>query len=744
MAKQIVTKTLESGAKVSSIGTVKSVIGVVTATGSDGVVRTLQVGDKVFMNDMILTSASGAVLVEFNNGGSFDLGRDSSATLDQSVFQPTPAPSSEGAKEDVASLQAKIAAGVDPTQVTEATAAGPGAGGGGGDGEGSSFVVVDQLAPQGLVNSGFPTGPIGFALQQPTGEVLPPESEPLPAVTIGLDVTVEIVDQPPNSENPSDPSLPTIVGNNAYIPEGTDGESAFNTVTFVLRLSTPFNQDVTVTYEIRPGAGPTAAVPGTDYQGVLTGTVTIPAGTTEFPVVVNIVPDHLDEGPNTFAGAENFFIILTGATNATIDPANNTATGWIVDDDTTPVARNDVNAVGEDRWTGEGEGGLLVQATGNVITDSPGSDSDVDGDTLSVVGIPPGGVDIPGVYGILHLNPDGSYVYTLNNASDAIQSLDDGDTLQDQFTYTATDGYQNSNQATLTITITGTNDAPVAQADTNWGLEDGGEVAVSGNVLQTLAHAGAPSGTFGDVADTDADGGDTLSVVSVGGSAGNVGVAIAGLYGTLTLNGDGSYSYTVDPTKTQFLDDGETASDVFNYVASDGTTGADSTLTITIFGNNDAPVAQADTNWGLEDGGEVAVSGNVLQTLAHAGAPSGTFGDVADTDADGGDTLSVVSVGGSAGNVGVAIAGLYGTLTLNGDGSYSYTVDPTKTQFLDDGETASDVFNYVASDGTTGADSTLTITIFGNNDAPVAKADTNWALEDSSVASGNVLQTLDC
>ena len=170
MAKQIVTKTLESGAKVSSIGTVKSVIGVVTATGSDGVVRTLQVGDKVFMNDMILTSASGAVLVEFNNGGSFDLGRDSSATLDQSVFQPTPAPSSEGAKEDVASLQAKIAAGVDPTQVTEATAAGPGAGGGGGDGEGSSFVVVDQLAPQGLVNSGFPTGPIGFALQQPTGE----------------------------------------------------------------------------------------------------------------------------------------------------------------------------------------------------------------------------------------------------------------------------------------------------------------------------------------------------------------------------------------------------------------------------------------------------------------------------------------------------------------------------------------------------------------------------------------------
>ena len=345
-AQKITTKTLESGAKVGSVGTVKDVVGTVTATGSNGVVRTLQVGDKVFMNDVIQTSAAGAILVEFANGKFFDLGRDSSATIDKSIFeqfvQSAALPGSDS--EDIAALQAKIASGFDPTQVTEATAAGPAGAGGGGDEGGSSFVVVDQLAAQGSVTSGFPTGSISFVLQQPTGEVVPPP-DIQPTVSIGLEVTVGIVEQPTYGEDPNDPSLPTVIGDNAYVPEGTDGESAFNTVTFILKLSAPYTQDVTITYEIRPGTGPNAATPGVDYQGVLTGTATIPAGTTEFPVTINIVPDHFDEGPNTFAGAENFLIVLTGATNAIVDPTNNTATGWIVDDDTTPVANKDSGAV---------------------------------------------------------------------------------------------------------------------------------------------------------------------------------------------------------------------------------------------------------------------------------------------------------------------------------------------------------------------------------------------------------------
>ncbi|MFP5304188.1 VCBS domain-containing protein, partial [Cobetia sp. SIMBA_158] len=70
---------------------------------------------------------------------------------------------------------------------------------------------------------------------------------------------------------------------------------------------------------------------------------------------------------------------------------------------------------------------------------------------------------------------------------------------------------------------------------------------------------------------------------------------------------------------------------------------------------------------------------------------------------------------------GTEIAGSYGTLTLNSDGSYSYALDNgnAKVQSLDDdSDPLSDVFTY----GITDADgdvsrTTLTITVTGSTDA---------------------------
>jgi VCBS repeat-containing protein len=75
-------------------------------------------------------------------------------------------------------------------------------------------------------------------------------------------------------------------------------------------------------------------------------------------------------------------------------------------------------------------------------------------------------------------------------------------------------------------------------------------------------------------------------------------------------------------------------------------------------------------------------------------------------------------------------------LVLNADGSYTYTLNASNAAVngLDDGETLTDTFNYTASDGTTTASSTLAITIFGTNDAPVANPDTNWVLDVTSGA----------
>jgi VCBS repeat-containing protein len=83
-----------------------------------------------------------------------------------------------------------------------------------------------------------------------------------------------------------------------------------------------------------------------------------------------------------------------------------------------------------------------------------------------------------------------------------------------------------------------------------------------------------------------------------------------------------------------------------------------------------------------------------------------TFADVADTDVDL-ENLTVTTTG--------TFAGTYGSLVLNADGSYTYTLNASNAAVngLDDGETLTDTFNYTASDGTTTASSTLAITIFG-------------------------------
>ena len=145
------------------------------------------------------------------------------------------------------------------------------------------------------------------------------------------------------------------------------------------------------------------------------------------------------------------------------------------------------------------------------------------------------GVDLTGQHGTVHLNANGTYTYQVNNADPAVQALSVGQTITDTFTYAISDGHGGTASASLTITIFGANDAPTAVADTNWTVEDSA-TAATGNALQNLNHAGAPSGSFADHADSDPDAGDTLSVSAVNGNAANVGNDLTGAHGTLHLN----------------------------------------------------------------------------------------------------------------------------------------------------------------------------------------------------------------
>ena len=240
----------------------------------------------------------------------------------------------------------------------------------------------------------------------------------------------------------------------------------------------------------------------------------------------------------------------------------------------------------------------------------------------------------------------------------------------------------------------------------------------SGDVLQTSSSSHK---------DNDADGDDpanlVVSAVRVGstegsGTAGTVGQALTGTYGQLTLNANGSYSYVANQDAADALDAGDTATDVFNYTVSDGTATDIATITITILGANDAPVAQNDVGVIVEDGtltvangANANVSGSYDATGEHSGDVLQTSSSShKDNDADGDDdtanlVVSAVRVGstegsGTAGTLGQALTGTYGQLTLNANGSYSYVANQDAADALDAGDTATDVFNYTVSDGT--------------------------------------------
>jgi large repetitive protein len=186
-----------------------------------------------------------------------------------------------------------------------------------------------------------------------------------------------------------------------------------------------------------------------------------------------------------------------------------------------PVANNDSYTTAEDAVLTVGAPGVL------------GNDTDVDGDTLSAVLVtgPPRGV--------LTLNANGSFTYRPNTNFFGI----------DTFTYRAHDTKTNSDIATVTITVTPVNDPPVANNDS---------FSVTSDTVLTVS---AP-GVLGN--DTDVEN-DPLTSVLVNGPAS----------GTLTLNANGSFTYTPN---TNFH-----GTDSFTYRAHDGqTSSAPATVTITV------------------------------------------------------------------------------------------------------------------------------------------------------------------
>jgi VCBS repeat-containing protein len=142
-------------------------------------------------------------------------------------------------------------------------------------------------------------------------------------------------------------------------------------------------------------------------------------------------------------------------------------------------------------------------------------------------------------HGSLTLNADGSFTYAPTAGYVGI----------DTFTYTASDGIATSSPATVTLNVT--DQAPVV-ADSAYNATPGSALFVPAN------------GVLANDSDPDQD---SLKAI----------LSTAPANGSLTLNADGSFTYT---PKAGFL-----GKDSFQYQANDGALGTTATVTITV----DAP-----------------------------------------------------------------------------------------------------------------------------------------------------------
>ena len=448
------------------------------------------------------------------------------------------------------------------------------------------------------------------------------------------------------------------------------------------------------------------------YSYTLNATQSQPAGATESVDTIALVVTDLASAPST-------------------GTAGGTLTVRIVND--VPTARPDTATITEDATPGT--------VGGNVSTnDRIGADGPAAGGPVTAVGF--GGANgtvgnaLATAYGTVTLNADGSYVYTLDNTNPTVNALKTGQTLTEVVNYTITDGDGNTSPTTLTITIQGhTDGAPaITPVDGNGGSS--GQATVFESGLTSDGPAGESRTATGAVTVSAADG---LKTVSVGGTvlttaqlaalSGGTPVSIATADGTLLLTGftvdsrvggsptgvptSGSlaYSYTLNATQSQpagATESVDTIALVVTDLASAPSTGtAGGTLTVRIV--NDVPTARPDTATITEDATPGTVGGNV-STNDRIGA---------DGPAAGGP-VTAVGFGGANGTVGNALATAYGTVTLNADGSYVYTLDNTNptVNALKTGQTLTEVVNYTITDGDGNTSpTTLTITIQGHTDA---------------------------
>nr|WP_206747597.1 VCBS domain-containing protein [Shewanella sp. 10N.286.48.A6] len=283
--------------------------------------------------------------------------------------------------------------------------------------------------------------------------------------------------------------------------------------------------------------------------------------------------------------------------------------------------------------------------------------------------------------GRFNINAKGHWSYDIDN--DKVQHLGAGESFQQTFTVESIDG---SAKKDITVTVHGTNDAPVASAEVRLanGLEDSKIVLTPALLLANTT----------DIDDNDIG---KLSIENLQAD-----------HGAIALNADGTFTFT--PEKDY---NGEVH---FSYDVKDAHGGVTHTgASTTLAAVNDSALIN----------GQSQASSNV--DIFEDGATSRLTGQLTLTDVDSGENqFATIS----------QLAGQYGYLSMDQQGNWSYTLDNSlaTTNGLVAGQIVTESFTLTSPDGT--ASHTINVQIHGHDDTPSVSVNEGGAVKSLDLLGG--------
>uniref|UniRef100_UPI0026EBAFB1 retention module-containing protein n=1 Tax=Seleniivibrio woodruffii TaxID=1078050 RepID=UPI0026EBAFB1 len=736
----------------AAVGKVVQVIGQAVLHGIDGSVKSIYPGDLISIGDVIETMSGSKVILQLANGREITIGANEQLAIDDSLIA-----SFDDLAMDAEDLQNALENGEQLSDEEEETAAGEETGQGIVlndilEGDTSEGYVGSYLLPSGNITdstdtdtysssgnnnndttateeTGSPVYSIAEGETVPPGFVLNPDGSYYIDPTLpdydylgdgeSVSYDIDIVITYPNGTTENDTLNVVVAGTNDAPVAYAEIISAVEDGTVVTGQLTATDPDVndTLTFAIDSASVPegfTLNEDGTytfdpssyDYlaegeQTVLTidYTVTDSAGEISYEsitITVTGVNDAPVVSDISFSATEDTSVTISAATllaqatdidgdNLSIAGITSVTGGTLVDNGNgtytfTPdkdfngeatfefsvtdgietvsaTAKIDVAAVNDAPVAAD----AIVETTEDtVLTGTLPVASDIDADSVTYA------LDGDAAHGAVVINSDGTYTYTPAENYNG----------EDSFSYTVSDGKGGTNTYNIYVSVAPANDAPTA-ADTTIATDE--DTVVTGT-LPAAADIDGDDVTYS--LDTDA------------------------AHGTVTVNADGTYTYT--PA------DNYNGDDSFSYTVSDGKGGTNTyNVAISVGAVNDAAVLGSDVK-DLTEGNDVLTTGGLLSISDVDSAVE----FVAQTDTQ----------------------GTYGKFSIGTDGAWTYATD-TNMNSLADGETVTETFTVRSADGT---ETTVTVNITGTNDAATVSSDTvNLTESDTILTTGGVLSITD-